>query len=115
MNNPRTWWIVQTLLSYAIGEPVYNTRNEEPDELTKRTSAAIFPVVGKSDYDALAAELASTKSQLKETAVELKELRADNAALVEAAQEALRYIQADGRIGIGDRLEEALAKHGGGK
>lgn len=58
---PLQFWIVQTLLSYTIGEPVYRVQEEEPDELTKRTSVTWFPVIEKSAYDALKAELAELR------------------------------------------------------
>ena len=41
----REWWVVQTNLSYVIGEPVYRVQDEEPSELDKRTSVAIHKVV----------------------------------------------------------------------
>jgi hypothetical protein len=41
---PREWWVVQTLLSYTLGEPVYRVQDEEPDELTKRMSVNCFRV-----------------------------------------------------------------------
>lgn len=41
----REWWIVQTALSYTIGEPVYRVETDEPSELTKRTSVNIHKSV----------------------------------------------------------------------
>ena len=46
----RAWWIIQRATSYFIGEPVYAVYDEEPGELTKRTSAAVYKVVSEGDY-----------------------------------------------------------------
>ncbi len=70
-DKPREWWIIQTLLSYTIGEPVYRATDNKPTSIDYRTSAAIYNVVEKSAYEisevhnnAMAAEIIKLRDLL---------------------------------------------------
>ena len=79
----REWWITQTLVSYAIGHPVYRVSDEKPDEHDCRMAAAIYRVVEYSAYN----ELVDTHVNMRRILnAELKAEREKLATLVEALE-----------------------------
>lgn len=66
MSKPREWWIIQTLLSYTIGEAVYRIQDDEPDELTKRTCVTYFKVVEYAALDEANKRIAELGAEVEE-------------------------------------------------
>jgi hypothetical protein len=68
----REWWIVQTALSYTVGEPVYRTQDKEPDELTKRTSVNWFKVIEADVYEQMKVRAEKAEKKLLSLSESLK-------------------------------------------